>query len=145
MENKVDKHFHDNSSYYTIGCQDQTWSDQIDTLNRVLKNEDKSIDAIGDVEKKRKAIEEIKTQIKLCIQMSKTDAKATAPAVLIPVIFQPEEKTEHRESVPDASFFTNSQLSTVEEKEKISKQVRKHRNLNENRSKSKLNKRKSKK
>ena len=135
MENQVDSHFGDNSNLYINGRQDETWSDQIDTLNRVLESEDKSIDTAGDVEKKRKAIGEIKTQIKLCIQMSKTDATATTSPQL--------EETE--QSVPDACFFTKSKLLTEEEKENILKQVRKHKNLNENRSKSKLNKRKSKK
>ncbi len=138
MENRVDSHFDDNSNLNTNGRQDETWSVQIATLNGVLASEDNSIDATGDLETKKKAIEEIKTQFKSCIKTSETNANVTAPVVPIHVVSQPEE-TEHRGSVPDPSFFTNS-LPTEKEMEEISKRVQKHQNLNLNRKKSKLSK-----
>ena len=72
--------------------------------------------------------------------MSTTDANRAATVVApTPVLFQQEE-TEHGKSIPDACFFTDSKVQTEDEKEKILKQMRKHRNFNENRSKSKRKK-----
>jgi hypothetical protein len=132
MENS---HFDDNSSPYTNGRQDEALSEQIDALNGVLGSDDKPIETkTGDDETKSKAIDEIKTQIKLCIQMSTTEANRAATVVA------PTPALSQLVSIPDPCFFTDSKPQTEEEKEKILKQVRKHRNLNENRSKSKRKK-----